>query len=143
MRHVVGWLAVFVPLWWFWLLLAGEWNHDEWIAATAAAALAATVVEIGRTRAHIDSGISPSRLPELLLGVLMIVPDFALLVAALVTRRRGRFQTRSARNASSEGDRVWTSYVATFSPNAYVVELTEERVLVHRLFRWRRSEEPA
>ena len=143
MAHVRAWICFFVAFWWLWMLLVGEWNHIEWIAASGAAGAAATLAELARARGHVRSGVSLRRLMELPLVAVMIFADFALLVAALVRRRRGTFQTRSAHHAETPGDRAWTSVVATYSPNAYVIELTADRVLLHRLIRWRRSEEPA
>ena len=143
MRHLLGWLAMFVPLWWLWLLLAGEWNESEWVAATAAAAVAAAIGELARSRAQVDSGFALRRLSELPLAALLVFADFGILVAALVRRRRGTFVIRKVRRADTPGERVWTSVVATFSPNAYVVDMTAERVLLHRVVPWRRSEEPA
>jgi len=141
--HVRAWICFFVVFWWLWMLLVGEWNHIEWIAATAAAAAGASVGEVARSRAGVDSGISPRRLAELGTLALVIFADFALLVVALVGRRRGTFLTRNAHHADTPGNRVWTAVAATYSPNAYVIELTEDRVLLHRLIPWRRSEEPA
>ena len=41
MRHVLSWLALF----WLWMLLAGEWNRQQWIAAAAAATIASSPPE--------------------------------------------------------------------------------------------------
>ena len=51
MKHVRAWALAWVVLWWLWVLLAGEWNRAEWIAAAGAATIAATLGEIARTRA--------------------------------------------------------------------------------------------
>ncbi|MEN3341080.1 MAG: hypothetical protein V7644_484, partial [Actinomycetota bacterium] len=53
MRHLIPWLATWLTLFWLWLLLAGEWNRQEWIAAASAAAVAATIGEVARTRAGV------------------------------------------------------------------------------------------
>lgn len=142
MAHLRAWLCFFVVFWWLWMLLVGEWNHIEWIAASGAAAIAATFGELARARARVDRGVSLRRIAELASVALVIFADFGLLVAALARRRRGTFQTRDSHHAETPGDRAWTSVVATYSPNAYVIELTADRVLLHRLIPWRRSEEP-
>ena len=53
MRHVVPWLAMWLALFWLWLLLVREWNRQEWIAAASAATVAATIGEIARMRADV------------------------------------------------------------------------------------------
>jgi len=86
----------------------------------------------------------------------IVVADFGILMWALLrslTQRRvvrGAFVTRSfdagARTTPrGQAHRAWTVLVAGFSPNAYVIEIDEERstVLLHDLVTWRRSEEPA
>ena len=58
MQHARAWLIAFVVLWFGWILLAGEWNLDEWIAATGAATVAATV---GRRSANRGPQSRPQR----------------------------------------------------------------------------------
>jgi len=148
-RHVVGFVVAFVALWWFWLLLVGEWNHQEWIAATAAAAVGALVFEVARARADVAGTVSLARLREVPPALLMVFVDFVALVgvlAAVPVRRsipRGRFVRRTTTGTESPAARAWIAVVAGFSPSAYVVDVTEERVLLHRLAARRASEKPA
>jgi hypothetical protein len=133
-KHVAAWLLFFVTLWWLWLLLVGEWNHQEWIAATAVAAVAATVGEIARSRAEAHPADGIAQVAQAYSVVPMIVVDFALLMWALVTnpRRDGSFRSCNAADP-------WTAYLATFSPNAYVIADHE----LHRLVPFEKSQEPA
>jgi hypothetical protein len=124
---------MWVALWWLWMLLVGEWNRDEWVAAAIAATVAATLGEMARARAGVAL-----RLPALRLLWSVphtVVADFGLLMWALGRRKEGVFRSRPAAN-------TWTAYVANISPNAYVVEMDDEQVLLHDLVPWRPSEEP-
>jgi hypothetical protein len=147
--HVRAWLVAWIVLWWLWLLLAGEWNHYEWIAAGAAATVAATLGEIARTRAGARAGLPFKHLASVWTVPVFVVVDFGLLLWALARRRAGAFRARDfpagGDDATSIGIRAWTALAATYSPNAYVVEIDPERqlVLLHDLVPYRRSEEPA
>ena len=48
MKHVVAWVAWWLALFWLWMLLVGEGNRVEWVAAAAAAAIGATLGELAR-----------------------------------------------------------------------------------------------
>jgi hypothetical protein len=133
-KHVAAWLLWFVVLWWLWLLLVGEWNHQEWIAATAVAAVAATVGEVARARAEARPTEGIVKVAKLYSVIPMIVGDFGLLMWGLVTqpRRDGSFRPASAPDP-------WTAYLASLSPNAYVISEGE----LHRLLPFDKSENPA
>jgi len=134
-RHVLSWLALF----WLWMLLAGEWNRQQWIAAAAAATIASLLV--GRVRLAWVAGAW--RVP------VAIVVDFAVLVWALLRSAvhrevvRGEFVRRPWRS-DDEGLRALAGLLATYSPNAYVVGFDRERqtALLHDLVRRRSSEAP-
>jgi hypothetical protein len=148
-KHARAWLVAWIVLWWLWLLLAGEWNHDEWIAAAAAATAGATLGEIARTRAGARARLPLKHLASLWMVPVAVVLDFGLLMWALVRRQAGTFRAREfaagGDDPTSTGIRAWTALVATYSPNAYVVEIDPEQqlVLLHDLVPYRRSEEPA
>jgi multisubunit Na+/H+ antiporter MnhE subunit len=149
-RHVLGWLAAWLGLFWLWLLLAGDWNRIEIVAAACGATVAATIAETARSRA----GVAP-RIPLRWVGRAWTVPhqiviDFAIITWALlrsVVRRevvRGEFRAHPFPAHEGAGVRAWAAWAAQFSPNAYVVEIDAERelVLVHDLVPHRPSEEP-
>ena len=141
-------------MFWLWLAYQGEWNRIEWVAAACAATLAATLAT-----ALAVLGLLNFRLPARILAdgkrvPLQIVVDFGIISVALARRlsgRRiaGRFVTRSFESAGSgataAGDRAARSALATYSPNAYVVDVDAGRhaALLHDLVENRRSEEPA
>jgi multisubunit Na+/H+ antiporter MnhE subunit len=151
MKHVGAWLAAWLALFWLWLLLAGDWNRIEIIAAACGATVAATIAELGRSRA----GVAP-RIPLRWFARAWTVPhqivvDFWIVTAALarsvLTRQVvcGEFRAHSFPAREGTGVRAWAAWAAQFSPNAYVVEIDAERelVLVHDLVPNRASEEPA
>jgi multisubunit Na+/H+ antiporter MnhE subunit len=154
-RHVIGWLLGWLVLFWLWLLLAGEWNRQELVAAAAAASVAATLGEVARTLGRVRARIRRRRLVRAWSVPHQVFADFGLLLWALalsVVRRevvRGRFVARpfpaGGHDPYAVGLRAWISVTATYSPNAYVVELDPERklVLLHDLIPSRASEKPA
>jgi hypothetical protein len=145
-RHVLAWIVWWLACFWLWLLLVGEWNGTELVAAMVAAAAAASLAELARAwipvRWHVPGSVLRS-LPSL---PLVIGEDFAIVVRLLVRSLlrgeavRGRYLERPLRS-----DDPWTTLVASVSANAYVVGTDRERgtVVVHDLVARRRSEEPA
>lgn len=154
--RLVAWVAWWAALFWLWLLLAGDWNRTEVIGAACGAAVAASVAELMRAATKeplappLDLLRASASLP------FVIVADFAIVMYALARslaqRRvvRGAFVTRgfdSGPKTTPRGTarRAWTTVLATYSPNAYVVDVDvdAQTVLIHDLVAWRRSEEPA
>jgi hypothetical protein len=155
MKAVIGPLVSWLAFFWLWLLLAGEWNRTEWVAAAAAAGVAAALGELARRSARLRARLLPRALASAWTVPHQIVADFAILLwalaASLIRREvvRGRFVARSlpasGRGADAVGLRAWIGLAATFSPNAYVVgfDPDEKLVLVHDLVVARSSEKPA
>jgi hypothetical protein len=155
MRRALPWLATWVGLWWLWMLLVGEWDATEWIAAAVTAAVATTGGRIAwreggrRVRVPLRTILSARSVPP------AILVDFGIVMyalgLALVRRRvpRGVFLARpfdaSGDDPTSVGARVWRTFTAMYSPNAYVVDVDCERgtVLLHDLIENRSSEAPA
>lgn len=132
MKHATAFLVWFAVLWLFWLLLVGEWNAQEWVAAACAAAVAGALGEIARACAGVDPRRGIRVVAQAYTVPLLVVVDFGLLIWALARRSHGEFRRADA------GD-PWTALVATYSPNAYVVEDD----LVHRLVPFDASQDPA
>jgi multisubunit Na+/H+ antiporter MnhE subunit len=151
-RLLVWWAALFGA----WLLFVGEWNLIEVvagaIAALVAAGLALVVHELGLlpfrvTRAAFAGAASIPR---------VVVVDFWILTAALVRtvvrrkRVQGVFRAHPF-DAGATGDdraaarRAIAAALATYSPNAYVVDIDVDRglVLLHDLVPNSDSESPA
>jgi hypothetical protein len=154
LRRAVAWLA-----WWFlcfclWLVYVGEWNRYSWVSGAVAASIGATgaviVQHLGllRFRPAVRPLRSGWRVP------VQVVVDFGILVAALwrvlVRRREVRGVFRAKRvdlggdDPSSSFRRAWAVVAATYSPNAYVVDVDSERgtVLLHDLVSCEASERP-
>jgi len=154
-RHVIGWCALWFAFFWLWMLLVGEWNHYEWIAASVTSAVAATIGEIARARADVRARV-PLRVVAGSWSVIhQIFVDFAIITWALVVsgvRRevvRGSFRAHPFEagddDQPSTGMRAWVQWAASFSPNAIAIDIDKERnlSLVHDLIRNRASEKPA
>ena len=154
MKHAVPWLAWWLALFWLWMLLAGEWNRQEWVAAAIAAAIAATLAEFARVRTGFAARVPLRDVAVLPHALGMVFVDFGILVWALIVsiaRRRvvrGELVSREVERGSAVtrgvGPRAWTVLLASYSPNAYVVDLDLEtrHVLLHDLVPHRGSEEP-
>ena len=155
-RHFIGWLCFAGLAFWLWMLLVGEWNEIELLAAVIAAILTATFAEYVRTVASLPLRVPLRRLVSLVSALAMVPVDFAILAAMLVrgivTRRmpRGRFVVRdwteaTGEDAEARGVRAWSAFAANFSPNAYVIDIDSEQevVLLHDLVPLRKSEQPA
>jgi hypothetical protein len=145
-KHVLAWLVAWAALFWLWLLLAGDWNRIEWIGAASCATVAATIGEIARTRTGWEPRFPPAAVAASWNVVPQIFVDFGIVMWVLlrsVARRevvRGRVHTRKT---DPRGSRAWTNYAAQFSPNAFVIDIDDERVVLHDLVMNRDSEAPA
>jgi hypothetical protein len=153
-KHVLAWIAWWIALFWLWLLLVGQWNREEVVAAAIAATIAASLAELARARTGFSARIPLSGLADLPEALAMVVVDFGILVWALVVsvaRRkvvRGELFSRELTDKSrarGTGPRAWTTIVASYSPNAFVLDIDPQTrlVLLHDLVRHRASEEPA
>jgi hypothetical protein len=151
MLRFAAWIAWWIALFWLWLLLAGEWNRVELVAAACAATLGAFIAEGVRAFTGVKARIPLRDIASAWTVPVIVLVDFGIVVAALLKSAvrgevvRGRFVARDFDPGSSFGSRAWRAYVATMSPNAYVVDADAEHevVLLHDLVPHRKSEEPA
>lgn len=154
MKHVVAWIAWWIALFWLWLLLVGQWNREEVIAAAIAATIAASLAELARARTGFSARLPTGALSDLPRALGMVFVDFAIVVQALVVGLAGRTAVRGTlysreltdpSRAHGPGARAWTTLAASLSPNAFVIDIDPgtERVLLHDLVVHRASEEPA
>jgi hypothetical protein len=153
-RHVVAWVAWWVPLFWLWFLLVGEWNRQELVAAAIAATIAAGLAEYARARIGFHARVPLRGLTDLPPALGMVFVDFGIVTWALVTsvaRRqvmRGRLVSREVEGSGvgirGVGPRAWTMLVSSYSPNAYAIDVDQETatVLLHDLVPNRPSERP-
>jgi hypothetical protein len=153
-KHVLAWLSWWVPLFFGWLLLAGEWNRQELVAAAGAATIAASVAEFSRARIGFGARVPLRALADAPQVLLMVFVDFGIVMGALLAGAgrgrfpRGEFVRRALdrpEDAEGTGARAWTALAASYSPNAYVLEIGAEsgEVLFHDLRPRRSSESPA
>jgi hypothetical protein len=150
-KHVVAWLAAWLALFWLWLLLAGDWNRIEVIAAACGATVAATLGEVARSRAGVEPRIPLRWFVRAWTVPHQIVVDFGIITLALgrsIVRRtavRGEYRAHRFPAGEGPGVRAWATWAAQFSPNAYIVEIDPDRelTLAHDLVPNRASEEPA
>lgn len=150
-------LAWFVALSWLFILFVGNWSAPDWAGAGACAALAAAL-----TAPLVGRGVFALRGRWRWAGALTSVPgqilvDFVVVTARLATAvaRRdrgpcGRFVVRPVEagapdDAAGTAWRAFLGVAATWSPNAYVLDVNPERgeALLHDLVVRRASERPA
>ena len=155
MKHVIAWGSWWLALFWLWFLLVGEWNRQELVAAALAATIAATLAELARVRTGFRARVPLRALSDVPRALGMVVVDFGIVVWALlasVARRRvvrGEFVSRELARGTvavrGVGPRAWTALAASYSPNAYVIDIESQdcTVLLHDLVRHRESERPA
>jgi hypothetical protein len=146
----LAWFAAWwLVLFWLWLAFVGEWNRIEWSAAAIAATVAATVAEVVRGARGLRFRFRAGWLKEAAKLPLAIVVDCGVVLAALTRRREGVFRARptgpKGTSAEAAGRSAFITLAATFSPNAYVVDVDRETgtVLLHDLVGRRDSERPA
>jgi hypothetical protein len=154
-RHVFAWLVWWMSLFWLWFLLVGEWNRQELGAAAISATIAASLAEYARARAGFRARVPLRGIADLPKALGMVIVDFGIVTWALLSsaaRRRvvrGRLVSRELAGgptaAQGVGPRAWTVLVASYSPNAYPIDVDPETrtVLLHDLVPNRRSESPA
>jgi hypothetical protein len=130
-QHAAAFVLWFVVLWWLWQLLSGEWGRYGWIAGAAAAAVGATLGELARTRAEAHGATTWTTVASIPSALGMVFVDFGIVLYALFTRRSGKFEQANAAAA-------WPAYLATLSPNAYVVG----DQVTHHLVPNKKSQEP-
>jgi len=121
-KHVLPWLAWWVALFWLWLLLVGQWNREQVVAAAIAATIAASVAELARTRTGLSAPLPLRLLADVPPALGMVVVDFGILSWALLAgsaRRRivrGELVSRERPPGSwvtqGAGPRAWTVLVA-------------------------------
>jgi hypothetical protein len=152
-RSALYWLGWWCALWLLWLVFVGAWDLYDGVAGVAAAAVAATAALVVRElgllsfspRVHGFSGLG--RMP------LRVFADFGILVAALARTLAGRpvrgvFLAKELPTGGPEPEaafaRALAAVMATYTPNAYVVDVDLDRnvALMHNLVRNSASEEP-
>jgi hypothetical protein len=141
MRRLGTWALFWVVLFPFWLLYEGEWDRSEVIAGSLAAAIGATAataaVEIALLRHRVELRV----LARALKVPWAVVLEFAMITAFLVRHPRGSGQFQrydfpaGANDPTGRARRAFTSLLAAFSPNSYILDIDRQsgEVLAHTL----------
>ena len=148
-RDVSWWLALVVA----WCALAGYLSR--WVVLWGAVlAVVPTVAAMVAVRRRPGSDAAPARrVREALAAAKQVVPDFAVLAGELGRAMRsgdrgprGAFVRRGGQPTEERGGgrRAWVALAATYSPNAYVVDVDPDsgEAELHDLRVLRSSEEP-
>jgi hypothetical protein len=144
LRLATGFLWWWVALLWLWLLVAGDWNRIELAAAASAATAGALLAASAQRLAGATVRPSPAPLRAAWSVPKAILVDLAILLRELVRRDgQGTFVVRRV-DLADPPERAWTVLVAGYSPNAYVIDIDEDRgeALLHDLVPRRSSESP-
>lgn len=147
MRRLAAWLSWFACLFVLWLLLAGTVQAVELVAGLCAAAIGATGVEVVRSQGLLGFRVEWRWLRRGWKPLARVVPEFLLLMVALVRRPRGRFRTlefpAGGERAVDAGRRAFVVVAASLSPNRLVVDVDPETggALVHDLVAGQGSDE--
>ena len=139
MRRVAAWLSWFAGLLVLWLLLVGTVQYVERIAGLCAAAVGATGAEIVRSQGLLRFRVEWRRLRFVWRPLLRVVPEFLLVLAAVVRRPQGRFRSiefpTGGERAVDAGRRAFAAVAGSLAPNRLVVDVDEGSgdALVHEL----------
>jgi hypothetical protein len=142
-KHVAAFFLFFLTLWWLWQLLVGEWNRYEWIAAVAAAAVASAIAELAVTRTRGRAALPYAVVRAAPSAFGMVFVDFAIVMRALVQRRKGVVRRTKFPHPDTESFRTWAAIVGDWSPNAYVIDIADGTSVTHHLVVNEPSQRPA
>lgn len=142
------------PLFALWLLFVGEWSWLVGIWGAGMAAVAAAAAEVVAGQGLLNVRGRWRWCGELGSAAVAVPADAGILtwelVRAIATGRRRVGVFREDASAAGEGPlpagrRAWVEFVATWSPNCYVVDVSSEsgRRMIHDLRPHRPSERPS
>jgi hypothetical protein len=145
-RSAAFWLAWFLICLGLWMLLVFKTEPAEIIAGAAAAAVAATGVERVRLRGYAPFAPDPLWSRKLVLLPVEVARDTWLLARVLIRRFvrgepvKGRFrfvhfEASGGDDPRSQARRATAKWVASVSPNTYLLGFDEKRdvVVLHQL----------
>jgi hypothetical protein len=139
MTRVVAWLSWVAGLFGLWLLLVGTVQDVEQIAGLCAAALGATLAEVVRSQGPFRYRVQSHWLLLLWKPLWRVVPDFFLVLWALLRRPQGRFRElefpTGGERAVDAGRRAFAVVAPSLAPNRLVVAVDKDtgEALVHDL----------
>ena len=139
MTRLAAWLSWSGGLFVLWLLLVGTVQDVELIAGLCAAAVGATAVEVVRSQRLLRFRVERQWLWLVRRPLRRVVPDFFVVLAALVRPPRGRFVRiefpTGGRRAVDAGRRAFAVLGPSLAPNRLVVDVDPDsgEALVHDL----------
>jgi hypothetical protein len=139
MRRLGTWLTWFACLFGLWLLLVGTVQDVELIAGLCAAALGATAAEVVWAQGLLRYRVQWRWLRLAWRPLWRVLPDFVLVLTALVRRPHGRFRTiefpAGGERAVDSGRRAFALVAASLAPNRLGVDVDPDtgEALVHDL----------
>jgi hypothetical protein len=139
MTRAAAWLSWFAGFLLFWLLLVGTVQDVEVVAGLCAAAIGATAAEVVRSQGLLRFRVERRWLRLVWKPLRRVVPDFFVVLAALVRPSRGRFVRiefpTGGRRAVDAGRRAFAVLGPSLAPNRLVVDVDPEsgEALVHDL----------
>ena len=147
MRHALVWALWFGALFFLWVAYVGEWNDYELVAAACTASVSAGALAFLHAKRLLRSSFPLAVLRRSASVLPMILVDFGIITFALfrsLVARRRVHGTYLARPRPPGTDPAWAAWLATFSPNALVVDVDpdEKTVLLHDIVPNRSSESP-
>jgi hypothetical protein len=129
MRRVGAWLAWFGGLFVLWLLLVGTVAYVELIAGVGAAAIGATGAEVVRSQGLLRFRVEWRWLRLAWRPLLRVIPEFFLVLFAIVRRPHGAFRTiefpTGGERPVDAGRRAFGVVAASLAPNRLVVYVDE------------------
>ncbi|MFB4305030.1 hypothetical protein [Actinomadura sp. GTD37] len=142
------------PLFALWMLFVGDWSWLIGVWGAAMAFIAAVGAELVVAQGLLDVRGRWRWCRELGPATLAVLTDFGIVVRVLATcvatgrREAGTFlhdAGASGRGPEPAGRRAWTTLIATWSPNSYVLDISPDsgRRLIHDLRPHRSSERPS
>lgn len=143
MKHAAAFLLLWVPLWWLYQVLVGEWGRYPWEYGAGTATVGAAVAELALTRSGARARFPWEIVKAAPSALGMVFVDFGIVMWALVRRREGVFRTTTFRHPDTTAHRAWATIVGDYSPNAYIVDISDGETETHHLVRNQPSQEPA
>jgi len=142
-KHAAAFLLFGLTFWWLWQLLTGEWSRYEWVAGAIAAVIAAVLAELVVTRTDGRAPFPTAVLTAAPKACAMVFADFATIMLVLARRQGGVVRHTKFPHPDDRAHRTWAAIVGQWSPNAFIIDISDGRTTSHHLVRRDASQRPA
>jgi hypothetical protein len=138
-KRVAVWGAWYTGLFALWLLLVGTVQRVEVVAGLCAAAIGVAATEVVRAQGLVRFRVQWQWLRLTWKPLARVIPEFLLLLAALIRPPRGNFRQldfpAGGERAVDAGRRAFAIWAGSLAPNRLVLDLDAEtgQALVHDL----------